>query len=221
MTREELENQKIEGDAQRAAETEAKKQAKKQVIKVIWNKVKIAVIPMLLMLVKVFAVVLSVCLVVTFMTISIGEGDDGEDEEYNSTAEETTITSQTSKLSNVQIQNYINNYNTTNMALKQELLIWAVEIENWQSNYGYSANLLITIAFEEIENKPDTGEPRPYALEVQSFMNEMNIKGQIWSTEGYDTVQEIAQDYVGDETTVEWANNIENKMQENSRSDTN
>lgn len=215
MAREEVENQKLEGDAQRAAEAEAKKQAKKQIMKVIWNKVKIAVIPMLLMLAKVFAVVLSVCFVVTFMTISIGENDAGDNEEYNSTVGQTGVTTQNLYLSNEQIQNYINNYSTDNIALKQEMPYWLAEIENWQNNYGYSAMLLITIAFEEFEIKQSVGTDRIYALEFQNFMNEMNIKGQSWKNAGYDTVQKIAQDYVGDETTEEWANNIENKMQQN------
>lgn len=202
MTREEVENQKMESDAQRAAEAEAKKQAKKQIMKVIWNKVKIVVIPMLLMLAKVFAVVLSVCFVVTFMTISIGENDDGE---YNATAGTINITNLNLQLSSEQIESFIINYDTTDTILKQEMLIWVEDIENWQNNYGYTAMLLITMAFEEGVNP----------LKLQEFINEMNIKGQIWSTAGYNTVQEIAQDYVGDETTEEWANNIENRMQQN------
>lgn len=116
----------------------------------------------------------------------------------------TDITTEDWKCTEQEIIDFINNYVSDNDELKDELLNRVPEIIQWQDDYGYGATLLITIAFEEGKNAED----------VDNFLSEMNEKAQKWNEKGDKTVQDIAKDYVGDESAQEWANNIENNMQE-------
>ncbi len=75
-------NEKIEKDGQaeglmQKQENEIKRdlqrKAKNKVMKVVWNAIKVAVIPMLFSLVKIFASILGVILIVTMITSAIDE----------------------------------------------------------------------------------------------------------------------------------------------------
>lgn len=104
---------------------------------------------------------------------------------------------------------FIKNYDTTNEEMKNELTREArmQELEEWQANYGYISELLVTIIFEEnitVEN-----------LDV--FLGDLNKRASIWKSEGYTSIKQIAEDYVNDETASEWANNIQNKLKKNSK----
>lgn len=210
MTREELQDERQEQEALKSAKEIAKKKSKDKVQKIILQAVKTAVIPMLLALVKVLAVVILVCAVASlFSSILNGGGEDttSTDEEYSSAVTEQVDIKNT-QLSNDEITMFILDYNNTNSSLKTTMIDNLEYIIQWQNNYGYSAQLFITIAFEENES-------------FATFLPKMHSYGSIWKTNGYTTIQEIAESYVGDETATLWANNIELKMQENIGSDTN
>lgn len=213
MTKEELEDQKLENEAMKTAKEKAKKESKKQIQKIIWHAVKAAVIPFIILFAKIMAAVLLVCVVVTLFQ-SILNFDDSDnsstttDQEYTSSASEQTgeidVTAENWQLTRSQIEQFIRSYETGNEELRTELLENRIEqIYNWQEETGYSAGLIIAIALEENKTNFD------------DFLEEMNEKGNIWKEAGYKTVKEIAQDYIGDETAEEWANTIiEPGMQE-------
>ncbi len=213
MTKDELEDQKLENEAMKTAKEKAKKESKKQIQKIIWHAVKAAVIPFIILFAKIMAVVLLVCVVVSLFQ-SILNFDDNDnsstttDQEYTSSASEQTggidVTAEDWQLTRNQIEEFIRNYETGNEELRTELLENRIEqIYNWQEETGYSAGLIIAIALEENKTNFD------------DFLEEMNEKGNIWKEAGYKTVKEIAQDYIGDETAEEWANTIiEPGMQE-------
>lgn len=211
MTREERLDERQEQEALKSAKEIAKKKSKNKIQKIIWHAVKVAIIPFLLLFAKIMAVVILVCVVVSMFQGILDNGNSSStstDEEYNSSVSEQTggmdITSENWQVSRDEIRNYINEYDTPNTALKNELLKEnrIEQIYKWQEDTGYSAGLLITIALEENRNDFD------------DFLNEMNEKGKAWKEAGYTTIKQIAEDYVGDETAGEWANNIETKMQE-------
>ena len=213
MTKEELEDQKLENEAMKTAKEKAKREGKKQIQKIIWHAVKAAVIPFIILFAKIMAAVLLVCVVVTLFQ-SILNFDDSDnsstttDQEYTSSASEQTgeidVTAENWQLTRSQIEQFIRSYETGNEELRTELLENRIEqIYNWQEETGYSAGLIIAIALEENKTNFD------------DFLEEMNEKGNIWKEAGYKTVKEIAQDYIGDETAEEWANTIiEPGMQE-------
>lgn len=113
------------------------------------------------------------------------------------------MTSEEWQLSKTEIQDFINSYNTTDANLREKMLDRIDDIYNWQNNYGYSAGILITIAFEDEWVTADN---------LNEFFEKMNGIGS-----GYKTIQEIVQDYVGDDTASEFANKIETKMLENAK----
>lgn len=208
MTREELQDERAENEALRSAKEIAKRKSKNKMQKIIWHAVKAAVIPMLILMVKIMAVAILVCAVIS-MFQNILDGEDGEtstNEEFESTVSAQIggmdITDSTWQFSAAQIEDFINNYDSISTSLKQEMLNHVEDIYNWQNNYGYSAGILIAIAAEDGIT----------AEEFDDFLNEMDANGQKWKESGYKNVQEIAQDYVGDETANEWANNISNQM---------
>ena len=212
MTKDELEDQKLENEAMKTAKEKAKRESKKQIQKIIWHAVKAAVIPFMILFAKIMAVVLLVCVVVSlFQSVLNFNNDDSStttDQEYTSSSSEQTgeidITDEDWQLTRSQIEQFIENYETGNEELRTELLENRIEqIYNWQEETGYSAGLIIAIALEENKTNFD------------DFLEEMNEKGNIWKEAGYTTVKEIAQDYIGDETAGEWANTIiEPGMQE-------
>ncbi len=212
MTKDELEDQKLENEAMKTAKEKAKRESKKQIQKIIWHAVKAAVIPFMILFAKIMAVVLLVCVVVSlFQSVLNFNNDDSStttDQEYTSSSSEQTgeidITDEDWQLTRSQIEQFIENYETGNEELRTELLENRIEqIYNWQEETGYSAGLIIAIALEENKTNFD------------DFLEEMNEKGNIWKEAGYKTVKEIAQDYIGDETAEEWANTIiEPGMQE-------
>ncbi len=193
-----------------------KKKVEKQnnpIQKIILNAIKTVVITIVAKMLP----ILLIGSVVTILIVgfqNILDGNDvgtSTDETFNSSVSDSTggtdTTSETWHFSRTEIKDFIENYNSTDNALKQKMLDRIEDIYNWQSDYGYSAGLLITIAFEE-----GIG-----ADEFDDFLDEMNEKAKKWKDEGYTTVEQIAEDYVGDDTAKEWANNIENKMQETAR----
>lgn len=209
MTKEERQDAKHEQEALKSAKEIAKKKSKNKVQKIVWHAVKVAVIPMLILLLKIMAIIIAISLVVSLFTAVI-DGEDGTtstDEEYNSSVSVSgiDITSESWQVSNEEIQNYINNYESDNTALKQEMISKSQDILAWQNTYGYSALFLITVAFEENIS----------ADNFDDYLNEMEKRAIEWNEKGYKTTHEIAEDYVGDDTANEWANNIENKMQQN------
>lgn len=127
-------------------------------------------------------------------------------EEYNSTISNgeggIDLTNSEWSLTKAEIQKFIENYNSSNSTLKNNMSNNIDKIIKWQNDYGYSSAFLITIAFEDNRTDFDT------------FLDEINQKAEEWKKKEYKTTKEIAKDYVGDDTSNEWANNIENKMQE-------
>ena len=193
-----------------------KKKVEKQnnpIRKIILNAVKTVVITIATKMLPILLIgTIVTVLIVGFQNILDDDSDEtGTDEEFDSSVSDSTggtdITSEVWQLSRAQIQDFIENYDSTDNALKQKMLDRIDDIYNWQSDCGYSAGLLITIAFEEGIS----------ADEFDNFLNEMNEKASKWKDEGYTAIEQIVKDYVGDDTAKEWANNIENKMQETAR----
>ena len=186
------------------------KKQENPVQKVVMNAIKTVVVTML---VKILPILLgSITLIVLFAGFQSILDDDGKtktnpDEELESTLSQTgglDITSDTWQLSKSELEDYINNYDTTNEDLREEMPNRIDEIYDWQNNYEYSGAVLITIAFEEDIPADD----------FDNFLNEMSTNAQKWKDEGYTTIPQIAEDYVGDDTAEEWANNIENNIKD-------
>lgn len=195
-------------DDERRALSEAQQVAegkKKDLLKKIGKKIiraAIASLPVILTLLKVLAVII---IIMAIYSIFAPEGGTGDEEEELITQYETTYPDITSEIfiwSEENIKNFINNYKTDNEDLRNQMLNKISEIKKWQDDYGYGAGVLITIAFEE--NIQD----------FDSFLDDMRQNAEKWKEEGYTKINEIAEDYVGDETAAEWANNIINKINE-------
>lgn len=178
--------------------------------KVIVNAIKAAVVPMVILLAKVLAVVILVTVLISaFVNILDGSSSGNSisnNEEYNSTISNgeggIDLTNSEWSLTKAEIQKFIENYNSSNSELKNNMINNIDKIVKWQNDYGYSSAFLITIAFED--NRTD----------FETFLDEIKPKAEEWKKKEYKTTKEIATDYVGDDTSNEWANNIENKMQE-------
>ncbi len=189
-----------------------KKKLKKKanpVRKVIMNAIKAAVIPMVILLAKILAVVILVTVLISAFVNLLDGNSSGDsisnNEEYNSTISNgggIDLTNTEWNFTKDEIQKFIENYNSSNSALKNDMINNIDKIIKWQNDYGYSSAFLITIAFEENRN------------DFETFLDEVNEKAGEWKKNQYKTTKEIAKDYVGDDTANEWANNIENKMQE-------
>lgn len=177
--------------------------------KVIMNAIKAAVIPMVILLAKILAVVILVTVLISAFVNLLDGNSSGDsisnNEEYNSTISNgggIDLTNTEWNFTKDEIQKFIENYNSSNSALKNDMINNIDKIIKWQNDYGYSSAFLITIAFED--NRTD----------FENFLDEVNEKAGEWKKNQYKTTKEIAKDYVGDDTANEWANNIENKMQE-------
>lgn len=177
--------------------------------KVIMNAIKAAVIPMVILLAKILAVVILVTVLISAFVNLLDGNSSGDsisnNEEYNSTISNgggIDLTNTEWNFTKDEIQKFIENYNSSNSALKNDMINNIDKIIKWQNDYGYSSAFLITIAFEENRN------------DFETFLDEVNEKAGEWKKNQYKTTKEIAKDYVGDDTANEWANNIENKMQE-------
>lgn len=235
MDREELENQKAESIAMKTAKETAKKQAKKQTRKMIMHVVKAVVIPMLLKLVWVFAIIMGICMLFSAFNLVVNSEEEEEEEEYDSVVEAIDITAEEWMATEEQISSYITNYNTAHEDLRTVMLTKTSDIIKWQTDYGYSAMFFVTVAFEEYtpttedivegeevtEGEIATDEAEQY---FSDFLSNMSGQASTWKDSDGNkltTIKEIAEVYVGDETYEEWANNIQNKMKENSESDTN
>lgn len=177
--------------------------------KVIINAIKAAVIPMVILLAKILAVVILVTVLISAFVNLLDGNSSGDsisnNEEYNSTISNgggIDLTNTEWNFTKDEIQKFIENYNSSNSVLKNDMINNIDKIIKWQNDYGYSSAFLITIAFEENRN------------DFEAFLDEIKQKAENWKNNGYTTTKEIAKDYVGDDTSDEWANNIENKMQE-------
>lgn len=177
--------------------------------KVIINAIKAAVIPMVILLAKILAVVILVTVLISAFVNLLDGNSSGDsisnNEEYNSTISNgggIDLTNTEWNFTKDEIQKFIENYNSSNSALKNDMINNIDKIIKWQNDYGYSSAFLITIAFEENRN------------DFEAFLDEIKQKAETWKNNEYKTTKEIAKDYVGDDTSNEWANNIENKMQE-------
>lgn len=178
--------------------------------KVIINAIKAAVIPMVILLAKILAVViLATVLISAFINLLDGKSPGGSisnNEDYNSVISNEEggidLTNAEWKFTQTDIQKFIENYNSSNTTLKNNMINNLDKIIKWQNDYGYSSAFLVTIAFEENRN------------DFETFLDEIQQKAETWKNNEYKTTKEIAKDYVGDDTSDEWANNIENKMQE-------
>ena len=177
--------------------------------KVIMNAIKAAVIPMVILLAKILAVVILVTVLISAFVNLLDGNSSGDsisnNEEYNSTISNgggIDLTNTEWNFTKDEIQKFIENYNSSNSALKNDMINNIDKIIKWQNDYGYSSAFLITIAFEENRN------------DFETFLDEMQQKAETWKNNEYKTTKEIAKDYVGDDTANEWANNIENKMQD-------
>lgn len=177
--------------------------------KVVVNAIKAAVIPMVILLAKIFAIVILTTVIISAFVNLLDGNSSGDsisnNEEYNSTISNgggIDLTNTEWNFTKAEIQKFIENYNSSNSTLKNDMINNIDKIIKWQNDYGYSSAFLITIAFEENRN------------DFENFLDEMKQKAETWKNNEYKTTKEIAKDYVGDDTSNEWANNIENKMQE-------
>lgn len=177
--------------------------------KVVVNAIKAAVIPMVILLAKIFAIVILTTVIISAFVNLLDGNSSGDsisnNEEYNSTISNgggIDLTNTEWNFTKAEIQKFIENYNSSNSTLKNDMINNIDKIIKWQNDYGYSSAFLITIAFEENRN------------DFETFLDEVNEKAGEWKKNQYKTTKEIAKDYVGDDTANEWANNIENKMQE-------
>ena len=163
-----------------------------QVQRKIWRLVKAVMVPIFLLLIKVFIVILLITIIASLF-YSVFDYDDGEvrssSEKYTSSSTDSVggidVTTEIWQLSRAQIKDFIENYDSTDDDLKQKML--------------------------------DRVEEGIGADDFDNFLDEMKEKAEKWKDEGYTTLEQIAEDYVGDDTAKEWANNIENKMQETAR----
>lgn len=193
-----------EENGKRALKKQQKKNQRNQTIKALWTKAPLNVKVIIIVLVALIGFVL-LCAGALYI-LELDDDNKKQDEEYSSIVSSSiNITSSKLQLSDIQINTLINNYSSSDVTLKLTMVSNIEKIIQWQNNYKYSAALLITIAYEEGIT----------ASEFDSFLIVMNAKAQLWNQVGYKTIEKIAQNYVGDETTKEWANNIENKMQQN------
>ena len=188
-------------------EKKVKKKAN-PVQKIVVNAIKTAVIPMVIILAKILAVTILVSIVISalfnILDDDSGSGSINQNNYTPSGSSEsggTNITTPELIFSKSEIEDFINGYDSSNTELKNKMKNYIDEIYKWQADYGYSSALLVTIAFEENRN------------DFEAFLDEMKQKAENWKNNGYTTTKEIAKDYVGDDTSDEWANNIENKMQ--------
>ena len=171
--------------------------------------IKTVVVTMLVKMLPLLFGAIAIFFVVNFHNIL---DDDGKtktdtDEELESAASQAggiDVTAESWNLTKSEIKDFINSYDTGNEALRAKMLNKIDDIYNWQENYGYSAAVLITIAFEEGIS----------ADNFDNFLNDMSTNAQKWKDEGYTTIPQIAEDYVGDDTAEEWANNIENNIKD-------
>ena len=170
--------------------------------KVVMNAIKSVVVPMAILIAKVLAVVILVSILLSaFVTLLEGNKESGDSisnlEDYNSSVSGesggTDVTTPEWIFSKSEIEDFINGYDSSNTELKNKMKNYIDEIYKWQADYGYSSALLVTIAFEENRN------------DFEGFLDEMKQKAENWKNNGYTTTKEIAKDYVGDDTSDEWA----------------
>lgn len=203
-------------NGKRALKKQQKKHQRRQTIRAFWKSLPRKA---RLIIIGVSAGLISFILLCAVTLYIIEEEADrtSTDEEYDSIASVTDeiidITIADMLVEEASLQNYINSYNSTNLDLKNTMLANTSEIIKWQQDNGYSAMFLITVAFEEDE--------RVEEFNFDTLFNDIKDKSAAWKENGCKTVKEIAEVYVADDTAGEWANNIENSMQENSGSDTN
>ena len=189
-------------EATQTVKEEMKKNAKKQERKITWTVIKSVVISMLLFLLKLLASILAIMLIVSLINniIEFFKGG-GKENDYSPSVALVDITGEELvSITETQIIEFINNYETDNEALREQMLNNVDKIKKWQEDYGYSSTLLIAIAFEDDVESFD------------SFLEEMQENGQRWKDKGYSSIYDIADDYINDDTAEEWANNINNKI---------
>lgn len=155
MTREEMQDERQEQEALKSAKEIVKKKSKDKVRKIVWNAVKAAIIPMLILMAKIFAVAILVCAVFSA---------------FYSVLDGLNITSEEMQADMSDIQNFIEYYDSENDILKQVMLANSYDIYLWQNGSGYSALFLITVAFEQDVS----------AIEFNNFIYDMQTRAAIW-----------------------------------------
>ena len=185
-------------------ETAIKKESKKQTKKIIKTVIKSVIIPMLIFLLKLLAAILAIMLIVALINniIEFFTGGKEENDYLPSVAIVDITGEELLSITETQIIEFINNYETDNETLREQMLNNVDKIKKWQEDYGYSGTLLVAIAFEDDVESFDT------------FLEEMQEYGQRWKDKGYSSVYDIADDYINDDTAEEWANNINNRINE-------
>lgn len=208
MAKEELEERKQANESIKMAKEQEKKQNKKQVYKVVWNIAKAAIVPTLILLVKILAGILIVISIFSLFTVVISGNESEEDttdteEEYISVANaQIKLTSDSLMVDKTQIQNFIRNYESTNEILRSQLVNKIDDIYKWQDDTKLSALFLITVAFYE-----DTDNLDEF---IENWSNKDFLKD-------CETIGDIAEKYISDDTADNWANIIEKYMLENSK----
>lgn len=202
------EDKKNEQEAQKRGEEILNKEGKKnkKIQKIIYA-IK-AVMASLMLLIKILPILLLV--VVIFTIFGVAGSEDAKAEEQEETQSLQSIVSSETQQAQIvnlnineeDIKKFINNYEGLNDDLKTAMLDNTGEIKAWQDTYGYSATILIAIAAEE----PVSGDG------FTDFLNDMNTKASKWKENGLTTLDEIAKDYVGDDSAKEWSNNISDKI---------
>ena len=198
-------------NGKRALKKQQKKNKRNQTIKAFWKAIPIKARLILIGTSIGMVAFILLCSAAWYIIEEIGGSTDtNTDEIYNSVVSTESIgmdiTSQTMQISEEEIKSYIENYDSTNMPLRNAMLGKIKEIHKWQEDYGYSALFLITVAFEDGK----------VAAGVDVYITDMNTKAANWKEKGYKTIKEIAKEYVIDDTYAEWANNIETKIHSNS-----
>jgi len=195
---------KLEGDA--------KKEGKKQAWKFVLKKFIAAAMPIIMMLLKILLVVTLATVLITVIACAINNlfgGNDGADSEEKISfvsIRETEITEEN-------LENFIDEYQTENTEVKENLKANKASIIALQKETGYSSYFFATLVFEEEISKDN----------YDKFFEETKIKLRKWQLNGYTTAYEIAQEYLIKEETnekpkqkyvKEWASNIEKKIKE-------
>lgn len=181
------------------------KENTKQAFQIIWNMIPLKYRLIIIAVIAVIAILFILVCAAALFILDISANETSTSDLYSSIVQMQEENIIINTLSTEEIESFISNYDTSNILLKTEMLKNTNKINNWQSKTNYSATLLITIAFEENIDENS----------LSSFINTMEVTAKEWETSGYKTIQEIADAYIGDDTSVEWANIITDKIYAN------
>lgn len=205
---EEMDNNLMDKSAQMGIENgkralkKAQKKAQKT-LKALWKAIPLKIRLIIIAVIAAIVGIILLCAMAWYVIEDLSIRT-STDEQYNAVASGDYNTFIQIQATTEEIEQFLQECGSDNTGLKDELLKAEriTQIEQWQTNTKYNAILLIAIIFEE--QVPEDN--------LDAFIAEINTKGQKWKNAGYTTVQQIAEDYVGDDTATEWANSVIARM---------